>query len=400
MPLTAVSTPAASVTATPSAPAVRLVTSAAEFAELRGPWNEVAATCKSRSVFLAHEWFDAAWQWRQATAQLYLLCYYRSQRLAAVLPLVAQAAKARGVAVRELTFLTVPDTQWCDVIVAESDAEEAAAAFATELRRRQGEWDVLRLKYLGEQSVADSALRTALAARGFAVRRVEAPGNCFIPLDTTWAEFYATRSRRLKKANNLAANRLQRAGEVRIEWHAPGMSGGGLVADIVERVTSVSATSWKSETGNSLDNPGPQAFIRRLSELATDRQWLSIWLLSLDGRPAAMEYQLIADGDVFGLRSDFDSGLEDVSPGSSLNRHILEQLFGRGLHRYYMGPGNNPYKHRWTEQIEPVREMTVYGRSLTGRALAAWETTLKPAAIRLRADSPAGRNQTAGSTDD
>ena len=391
---------AASVPSTPSAADVRLVTSATEFAALRGPWNEVAATCKGRSVFLEHEWFDAAWQWRQTTSRLYLLCLYRSQRLAAVLPLVVQAVKLRGVAVRELGFLTVPDTQWCDLIASASDAEEAAAAFASELGRRRREWDVLRLKYLGTESVADSALRAALAAQRFAVRRVEAPGNCYIPLHTNWAEFYATRSRRLKKANNLAANRLQRAGEIRIDWHAPGVPGAGTVDNIVEQVISISATSWKSETGTSLDNPGPQAFIRRLLDVATDRQWLSIWLLSLDGRPAAMEIQLIADGDVFGLRSDFDPALENVSPGSSLNRHMLEQLFGRGLHRYYMGPGNNAYKHRWTDQVERVGEMTAYGRSLTGRALAAWETALKPAAIRLRDRFARKKYEPAGSTDD
>lgn len=376
--------PAAFAPSTAHGSSVRLVTSAADLAALRGPWNEVAANCRGRSLFLAHEWFDAAWQWRQATTRLYVLCYYRAQRLAAVLPLAAQAANARGVAVRELTFLTVPDTQWCDVVVAESDVEDAVAAFASELQRRQAEWDVLRLKYLSAHSVAGSVLGAALAKLRLAVRCVDAPGNCYIPLDGTWADFYATRSRRLKKANNLAGNRLRRAGEVRIDWHAPGIPGAGAIDDIVARVTSISATSWKSETGNSLENPGPQAFIRRLSDLATERRWLSIWLLSLDGRPAAMEYQLIADGDVFGLRSDFDAGLEDVSPGSTLNRHMLEQLFSRGLHRYYMGPGNNAYKHRWTDQVEPVRELTAYGRTLTGRGLALWEATLKPATIRLR----------------
>ena len=32
----------------------------------------------------------------------------------------------------------------------------------------------------------------------------------------------------------------------------------------------------------------------------------------------------------------------------------LEDLFGMGLARYFMGPGDNPYKARWTEQGEPV----------------------------------------------
>lgn len=379
------------VAAIPDAPApaieagqVRLVTSATEFAQLREPWNAIAAARGPRSPFLAHEWFDAAWQWCGRDAAMYLLCHYRGPRLTAVLPLVLRAVKVRGIPVRELSFLTVPDTQSCDLIVAAADAPVAVDAFARELRGRQREWDVIRLKYLADDALARSTLAPALAAQRCTLRTVTAPGNAWIALDTAWPAFYATRSRRLKKANNLAANRLQRAGSVRIDWHAPGLPGGATVADIDAQVTAVSAASWKAETGNSLDHAGPQAFIRRLSQLAAERGWLSLWLLSLDDKPVAMEYQLVADGDVFALRSDFDRALEEVSPGTHLNRQVLERLFGRGLRRYYMGPGNNAYKHRWTESVAPVHELAVYGRSLAGRTLALWESSVKPAMNRVR----------------
>ena len=47
----------------------------------------------------------------------------------------------------------------------------------------------------------------------------------------------------------------------------------------VAAAIDISRRSWKTETGNSLDNPGPQAFVRRLSELACERGWLSVWLM-------------------------------------------------------------------------------------------------------------------------
>lgn len=367
---------------------VRTVISEAEFSALRPAWNEIAAASADRSVFHMHEWFDAAWQWRKAKARLHLLCHHRDERLVAVLPLVAQDARVHGIPVRELTFLTVPDTQWADVIVAPSDAAQAAEAFAAELDRQRGGWDVLRLMPLRQGAVATLQLGPALARHHVRLRNVAAPGNPFIALDGSWTAFYDTRSRRLKKANNLAGNRLRRAGGVQVDWHGPDIAGAGTIADIEAQVTAVSAASWKARTGTSLDQPGPQAFVRRLSEHATRRGWLSIWRLSLDGRPVAMEYQLMAFGDVFALRSDFDMTLEEVSPGSSLNRHMLEQLFARGLHRYYMGPGRNAYKYRWTDDVEPVEELTAYGRSWRGRWLHMLETSIKPAVTRLRSRTP------------
>jgi CelD/BcsL family acetyltransferase involved in cellulose biosynthesis len=363
---------------------VRLVSSAAEFMALRTQWNAVAGSVPSVSPFCSHEWFDAAWQWRQQTARLHLLCCFAGQRLAAVLPLVLQQNRTRGLPFRELAFLTVPDTQCCDLIAAEADRAAAVAAFAAELQRRRGEWDVMRLNYLPPGAVAASALREALESSGFAARMGAAPGNPFIALDSPWDAYYAARSRRLKKSNNLAANRLKKAGEVRVDWLAPEAGDRAGCDSFVDRAIAISASSWKTRTGNSLDNPGPGSFIRRLSEGALRRGWLSIWILSVNNRPLAMEYQLVAHGNVYGLRSDFDAEFEAISPGTYLSRHLLSQLFGSGLRRYYMGPGNNAYKHRWTDQVEPVGALTVYGRSLAGRYLAAWETTFKPMAAKLR----------------
>ena len=364
--------------------AVHVVSDEAEFATLCTPWNAIATSTLFRSVFLQHEWFDAAWQWRQRSARLQVLCLLRGKDLVAVLPLVREDVATRWGRVRELSFLTVPDTQSCDVLVAEAERVAAATSFAAELERTRSDWDVLRLKYLPPDSVAASSLRQALAARGFVTRLEQRGGNPYVRLDSTWDTYYATRTRSLKKANNLAANRLKKAGEVRIDWLEPDTRDPHRLAQVLDEIIAISGESWKRRTGNSLDNPGPQAFIRRLSQLAHERGWLSIWTLKLDGRPMAMEYQLIADGNAFALRSDFVETTEEISPGSHLSRSLLERLFGRGLQRYFMGPGDNAYKQRWAEEAVPVAELSVYGRSAKGRWLATWETTLKPLARRVR----------------
>jgi CelD/BcsL family acetyltransferase involved in cellulose biosynthesis len=363
---------------------VRLVTDPEDFVAMRAQWNALAAASLCARVFLFHDWFSAAWRWRQHTARLWLLCLYRDGSLTAVLPLALEEVAKRGTRLRELSLLTVPDTQACDLVALEHDRAVAAEAFADALAQRRSEWDVLRLKYLAPEACLSSAFREALARRGFATRLHPDGGNPFVPLDSTWEAYYATRSRSLKKANNLAANRLAKAGTVRIDWLAPGTGDSAEVDRFLDRAIAISSRSWKTRTGNSLDNPGPQAFIRDLSHAAHERGWLSVWILSLSDRPLAMEYQLVADGNVYALRSDFDAEFEEISPGTHLNRTLLQQLFGRGLQRYYMGPGDNPYKHRWTEQVEPVQAVTAYGRTMTGRWLAAWETTLKPLARSVR----------------
>lgn len=372
---------------------VRIVSAPDEFGAMAAAWNAIAPVRQPLSVFGRHEWFDAAWQWQQLSAGLKLLCYYDGPNLAAVLPLVFRETRLRGMPVRELAFLTVPDTQFCDMIAAERHCVPAAVAFAAELRQGHVEWDVMRLGYLAENSIASTTLRDALVEAGLTTRVASLPGNPFVSLDAGWDTYYATRSRRFKKAINLAANRLKKMGAVQIERVGSNVKDSPDLNRILDCAIGISARSWKQGTGNSLNHAGPQAFIRRLTELAAGSGWLSLWIMRANERALAMEYQLAADGNVYALRSDFDAEFEDVSPGTHLNRCMLEGLFGQGLVRYYMGPGNNPYKQRWAEQVEPMQSLTVYAGTLAGRALAAWETTLKPmvAAVRDRLVKPSGQ---------
>lgn len=362
---------------------VRLTTDDARFAALKPAWDRLHRAAAPADPFLSHEWFEAAWQWCRRDADLHVLTCHRDDQIVAVLPLMRPHARSSVATLRFLDSLVVPDTQRFDVLVAATERGAATGALADALCRRGG-WDALRMRGLADDAVVLAALAPALRARGAR----DAPGasstNPWIALDGEWQRFYASRSRRLKKAVNLASNRLGRAGVIAIDWLAPGAGSADDVARAIDAITAISGASWKSRTGNSLDNEGPAAFIRRLASLAHARGWLSVFVLTLDGRPVAMEFALASEGQVFALRSDFDASLEEVSPGSHLNRQMLETLFAAGLSRYWMGPGDNAYKYRWAEGAEPVHAVTVYARSARGRALALWDTAIKPRVRALR----------------
>jgi CelD/BcsL family acetyltransferase involved in cellulose biosynthesis len=365
--------------------AVARVTDWSAFVSLRAEWNALAAECEQPSVFLTHEWFDAAWQWKGRESTLHALCARRSGKLVGALPLVRSMRKSHSGNRRVMEFLTVPDTQLCDLLVVPGERQAVAERIASALAQSQREWDVLDFGYLPEGSVTETDLVQTFRRRRHHVAVDDAGSNPYIDLDGAWDAYYATRSRSLKKANNLAANRLGKAGEVKIEWHEPAAVAAAQVPGLVEKLVSISGRSWKRETGNSLDNPGPQAFIRQLSELAAQRNWLSVWTLALNGSPVAMEYQLVFDGSVHALRSDFDAALGEISPGSHLNRQLMERLFCGRFRRYYMGPGENAYKLRWTNRSDALRRAAVYARTARGRLAAAVDLRVAPLARRLRA---------------
>jgi CelD/BcsL family acetyltransferase involved in cellulose biosynthesis len=355
-----------------------------DFVALRDAWNALASTARAPNVFLRHEWFDSAWQWRRLDGSLHTLVAWRDGTLVGAMPLIQTSRPSEMGRRRVLEFLTVPDTQCCDILAPASDAAAVAEAFARALGARGAGWDVLELGYLAEGATAATLFADALRRSGCTIAITPAGSNPYIALGSTWDAYYGTRSRSLKKASNLALNRVAKSGAPQVDWHRPKGAQAAAVEPLLATLVDVSSRSWKRTTGNSLDRPGPQAFIRRLSELAIEREWLSVWTLALDGKPIAMEYQLAFGGQVHALRSDFDDALGEISPGSYLNRVLLERLFSGEFVRYYMGPGDNAYKLRWAEGAAPLQRLTAYSRSPRGRLAALVDLRLKPMARAIR----------------
>jgi CelD/BcsL family acetyltransferase involved in cellulose biosynthesis len=282
--------------------------------------------------------------------------------------------------VRTLSFICIPDTQFCDLLSPADWRDTVARAVAQALHEVASEWDVLDLSYLSDAFPNWRALHSQLLSAGLLTALAPAGRNLRIALDQPWSAYYANRSRSLKKKNNLAANRLERSGRVQLQW----LRNAEVTAAVLDEVIAVSARSWKGSTGLSLDKSGPNAFVRRLSELAAAQGWLSVWILRINGTPIAAEYQLIGNGAVHALRSDFDESHAAASPGSFLNWKLLEQLFAAGQGQYFMGPGENAYKLQWSSDGPPMFQLQAFSPNLRGRALGQWDMSIKPALRALR----------------
>src|ERR1700730_16976649 len=95
---------------------VSIVQQEDEFKQMGESWNRLVRETVTPSLFLLHEWFDAAWAWRKRDGSLFVLCAYESDQLVGILPLLSLRQIESSNQARRLEFLTVPDTQLCDLI--------------------------------------------------------------------------------------------------------------------------------------------------------------------------------------------------------------------------------------------------------------------------------------------
>ena len=355
---------------------VRLVADEQDFRALEPTWNALVDGLSQQSVFYRHEWFDAAWQWCRTDSELRILCVYRAKQLVGILPLILERKRRLGFGIRSLRFLSVPDSQVCDMLVGAENARHVANTLAFWLSDSAAGWDYLLCEKLADSSTVRHFLLPALSER--AIHGIENPDslNPGIPMAGDWKTYYSSRTRRLKTGNNNIANKMERAVDsIEVVW----TKDQEIFEDLaLQHTLDISAKSWKSDTGLTLDNPGPRDFLIRLTEHARRNSWLSIWVLLLDGAAVASEYQLIYQGTVHALRADYDSNHKSISPGSYLNWKLLERLFPSKATYYSMGPGANPYKDRWAINYEQQFRVEFYGPSFRGKVLRVVDESLKP----------------------
>jgi len=348
-------------------------------------WNRLSY----RSVFQRFEWVHASWQWLKLDARLCVFAVYDKDEIVAIVPFVSKQHHHRKIPVRMLELLSIPDNQECDALVLPEYASNIAKVLAQELKNRRRDWDLIRLKLIPEGSFFLTEFPAALQKSGLAAQTSQFGNNPGFTFEGTWEQFYKRRSRRLKKGNNLVANKLKKAYEdIRIEW----LKSNTAVTDVefdraIEQFIGLSKSSWKVSTGLTLDQVRPREFIKKLSEYAKENDWLSIWLLFLDGKPVAGEYQLICEGRVYALRADYDEAFSADSPGTYLNWKMLEQLFENNLSSYEMGPGRNAYKKRWAEVFEPRYQLTVYGKTIRSKVIQILDQHIVPLGKKLRGNT-------------
>lgn len=370
---------------------VRRIENAREFVALAPLWAELAGGSGQTSPFLSYDWFWCCWHavWPRRHPEILLV--EEAAGPVAIIPMMRWKEHFHGLPVRYLGFLECPDTPMVDMLSV-GEPGPVIDAFLDHLRSRS-DWDVVQLQKLPATSPTLTTLEGALSGR-LPWRRAGSLFSPYLTITGGWGTFYGAKSQRFKKTWRNIQNRLERAGPVSVEEHRAVEPGSPLFREAIE----VTGRSWKAGQGVAIATmPRMPEFFKELTRRASNHGWLSLWLLRLNGRVIAMEYQLRADGTVHALRADYDATYQELSPGTALNFAIVRSLFERGgVQGYDMGPGLNEYKCRWATGSHETVHLKLYRRHLYSRFLYKMEAAVIPAARRWRERARARRSAGGG----
>lgn len=211
-------------------------------------------------------------------------------------------------------------------------------------------WDLLEIEGVDARDRAVNRLIEHLGEGGNTVHR-RAGLNCWrIELPHTWDEYLAV----LSKHHRKQLRRLQRNV----------LDGGRAVLRRVGQIDELPpATSLLIELHQrrrrALGEPGCfastrfTAFHREVMPQLLRAGQLQLHWLELDGKPAAVEYQMAAGGVIYAYQAGLDPDCLDRQPGRLITLATLRRSIEQGYRAFDFLRGDEPYKAHWRARPRP-----------------------------------------------
>lgn len=247
---------------------------------------------------------------------------------------------------------------------------EAAAARAVERLIRASRWHRVALGSFVAGSATADVLSRVRVPRTRCYRRRERD-LLWLSLEGSFAEFLAARPR-LRKHIVRARKRLERDfGPVSLEC----ITGDDAIEQGFPLFVDVDARSWKAHKagGEALVNaPRSRAFFEGLTRRFAADGRAHVWVMRLDGIPAAAELTYASHGRLYSFKTSFDrqfGARAGQRPGFLLHALIMEQIWDRFESYDFMGGWFHEewdclsygMKSEELVSLDPIRFLTAFG---------------------------------------
>jgi CelD/BcsL family acetyltransferase involved in cellulose biosynthesis len=329
-------------------------------------------------LFLAHavepstsfEWtLGLARHYVRAGERFFVVRLERGGRAVGVVPLVTRRFAVLRQPCLRLTPISEIFNTHSDLLLADRSAATVDALLDA-LQDLGVRWDCLRMSKLLEGNSLVQRLESRARARGWIGRSGFDRATHYLPLPSTFEEYFAARSAKFRNHARRAERKLHRAGRVRVVevTDADGFR------TVFHQLLQVEQASWKEPLGTSIHALSRQtAFYREWGEAAARAGRLHVQLLTLDGTPIAHNLGCLFNGTYSYLKTSYAAAHRPLSPATYLRLRLIESLIAAGVSTLDFPGKPFDWERQWTDAVRWHVVLSIYPPTLRGRALASLE---------------------------
>ena len=308
------------------------------FLALRDEWDALLEQSPINDAFLTWEWLATWWKHYGHRYQLRLLTARENGELVGIAPLMLEQRRAFGVRLRVLRNIGVPPPDVGGFIVRNGDPE-VLVAFGEHLVTEAESWDILSVREIPGGVLDMGAFVACFPASAFAVR-LDTTRHFYVPIEGDWETFFQGLSKNLRKDLRKKVRRLEEQSKLTFCRYV----GRDATQAHMRTVFEINEQARHTHLYRS---PVEQAFHLDLAQRTSERGWLDISFLCLDGKPVAYRYGFLYNDCFEDWRTAFDTQYYSLSVGKVLLMFLLQDCFERRLRELHFLRGDEDYKERW-----------------------------------------------------
>jgi CelD/BcsL family acetyltransferase involved in cellulose biosynthesis len=334
---------------------------------LREEWSDLLQSSWSNGLFLTWEWLSTWWKHCAHHSELSILTVRYGRDLLGLAPLVTAPSTSYGpIAAPALKFLGFGNvgSDYLDLIVRPARRAETVAAFADWLDRDR-RW-ILDLKQVPSSGSSSARLAEQLQRRGWRSSRQVIYRCPYIALEGLSFDGYLQslgsshrynfrrRQRQLERGFDLCFERVHTEDERR---------------DALDALIDLHRQRFESRGGSdAFHDPALRAFHREFSAIALRRGWLRLYVLRLDGHPAAALYAFRYGRRVLFYQAGFDPAFARHSVGLVAMGLAIRDAIEEGASEYDLLHGEEPYKALWARSGRELESIELFPPTPSGLA--------------------------------
>jgi len=228
-------------------------------------------------------------------------------------------------------------------------------------------------------------LYRAAEAAGFPVGAWESQRSPYLPLPSSYDKLLDAMSSSFRANLRRRRRRLEKLGSVTVER----VTGGTHLQERLEECFAIEQKGWKGIAGTAIrQDKRTHGFYTQLAHIAASQNYLSLFLLKLNGLPIAFHYGFTYSNTYYMPKLGYDEDFEGCSPGLVLLEEIMKDCISRGLEGCDFLGLDTPWKTDWSKRVCRHDWLFIYRDAVFGRALHGakfrWIPTAKHLLRELR----------------
>jgi CelD/BcsL family acetyltransferase involved in cellulose biosynthesis len=303
-------------------------------------WAELWERCVNATPFQRPEWL-CAWMACFRPQQPLVIVVSLGNQIVGLAPLLIYTRDGQ----RVLGLMGGGVSDYLDVLIDPSFADEALAIIWEQIKKEASNWDAIDLTDLPATS---ALLRRPAPRLPWVIEMHDACPVLSLPIAGKTLNDIVPRQQ-LRNLRN-ARNRLARIGNAQIELASP-----ETLPAFLDAIVKLHSCRWAQEgLPGMFSDPAIQKFHRLIAPQLLEKGILRLYGLRAEGQLIAVLYALFEKETAYYYLQGFDFRWRWFSPGTQILGAVLEDALREGKNKIDFLRGRESYKYQWGAHDEPT----------------------------------------------